>query len=207
MASLVDAEATACYAERISKETEARRSFLSRWASGQAQADLGWRPVEPFERTSSSMSPCEMPPRVPRIATTHPELVKDSVGDLGLAGGTSKRFGGKWDTTANLKPRSGDKLVPVAKKGPHDCYCEVGFGCFSEVKGPKPHNFGRKGTFEREFWTNTPGCLPPSPAAHTHVSRLVQTPCARSELALVWDYKGKDKKDPLAELDVAVAGQ
>jgi len=32
-------------------------------------------------------------------------------------------------------------------------------------------------------------------------------PCARSELALVWDYKSKEKKDPLAELDVAVAGQ
>ena len=170
MASLVDAEATACYAERIAKETEARRAFLSRWTSGAAQADLSWRPVEPFERTSSSMSPCEQPPRVPRIATTHPELVKDSVGDLGLTGGTPKRFGGKWDTTANLQPLSRETASPVAKKGPHDCYCPVGYGCFSEVKSPMRTNFGRRGTFEREFWTNTPGCAPslPSPSARAH---------------------------------------
>lgn len=45
-------------------------------------------------------------------------------------------------------------------------------------------NFGLMGTFEREFWTNTPG-----------------------ELALVWDFKSQmsDKQKELAALDKKVA--
>ena len=59
----------------------------------------------------------------------------------------------------------------VVKKGPHDCYCEIGYNCWSMAGKARTANFGMMGVFEREFYTNTPG-----------------------ELALVWDFKSEEEK-------------
>ena len=100
-----------------------------------------------------------MPPRIPKTALARPDLYRDSIGDEGLAGGTPKRFGGRWDCSSHASPGSGGSPTQrECKKGPHDCYCEIGFGCFSQAKGARPENHGRISSFKREFWTNTPGC-------------------------------------------------
>ena len=53
----------------------------------------------------------------------------------------------------------------VVKKGPHDCYCEVGYNCWSMAGKARTANFGLMGVFEREFWSNTPGELVTNPHA------------------------------------------
>ena len=63
-----------------------------------------------------------------------------------------------------------EKKHREVKVGPHDCYCEVGFNCW-QSKYLKPPAHGLQGTFEREFFTNTPG-----------------------ELALVWQLGENDKE-------------
>ena len=189
MATLVDTAQSACFAERIAKENESRYAFDKKWG-GSKKIDMGWRPIEPFEPTSSSSSPAEMPPRIPVTALTRPDLYRDSVGDEGLAGGTPKRFGGRWDCASTLSGTSQDDSPSrkrEVKKGPHDCYCEIGFGCFSQTAQARPENHGRISSFKREFWTDTPGAL-----------------------AMVWQYKGKGEKGSpseksLAQLDEAVA--
>ncbi len=169
------------YAEQIEKEDQGRRMWKKRY--GQMFHGAQWRPVEPFENGSSSFSDTEVPPKIPTAAISYPFLFKDTVGDDGLCGGTPKRFGGRWDCTQRgPNELDGDKPMRVIKNGPHDCYCEIGFGAWSMAGKARTVNHGLRGTFEREFWTNTPG-----------------------ELALVWDYKGKGSK-ALADLDAKVAG-
>ena len=109
---------------------------------------------------------------MPVAAIRNPYLYKDTVGDDGLAGGTPSRFGGKWDVlTKHIPVDHGDKPQRVVKKGPHDCYCDVGYNCWSMAGKARTANFGLMGVFEREFYTNTPG-----------------------ELALVWDHKTEEEK-------------
>mmetsp|Transcript_49420 Transcript_49420/g.122827 ORF Transcript_49420/g.122827 Transcript_49420/m.122827 type:complete len:191 (-) Transcript_49420:260-832(-) len=158
-----------CYKELIEKEDAARRGWAKKYAGNW---DAKWRPAEPLEATGASLSKTEMPPTVPKAATQYPALFRDTVGDEGLAGGTPKRFGGRWDVTANLNPVSHEgKPVRVVKKGPHDQYCDIGYNCWKMAGKQRTHNYGLQGVFERELWTNTPG-----------------------ELALVWDYKGELSK-------------
>ena len=86
-----------------------------------------------------------------------------------------------------------EKKHREVKVGPHDCYCEVGFNCW-QSKYLKPPAHGLQGTFEREFFTNTPG-----------------------ELALVWQLGENDKErlkqrmrkneEAMAKLDVGVAAK
>ena len=96
---------------------------------------------------------------VPKVALEYPELFRDSVGDEGLAGGTPKRFGGRWDCTAvanEIEALQGGSPTR-SRKGPHDCYCEVGFKCFSQAGAARVENYGRRNRFYKELWTNTPG--------------------------------------------------
>lgn len=139
----------------------------------------------------------ELPSGLPISAIRNPPLYKDTVGNEGLSGGTPLRFGGRWDVVSEKVEQYQDPNKPqkVVKKGPHDCYCDVGYNCWSMAGCAPAHhvfmpralateslflavpmparskarttNFGLRGVFEREFWTNTPG-----------------------ELALVWDTKG-----------------
>ena len=141
------------YCELIEKEDKGRRMWKERYGN----RDMGWRPVEPFEKGSSSYSDSEVPPKIPSAAVAYPFLFTDTVGDLGLAGGTPKRFGGRWDCTQR-DPSTDDKPARVVKKGPHDCYCEIGFGAWSMAGKARTVNHGLKSDFHREFWTNTPGC-------------------------------------------------
>ena len=127
------------------------------WRKRFGNRELGWRPVEPFEKGSSSYSDTEVPPKIPSAAVSYPFLFTDSVGDLGLAGGTPKRFGGKWDCTQR-QPSTDEKPARVVKNGPHDCYCEIGFGAWSMAGKARTVNHGLVSNFKREFWTNTPGC-------------------------------------------------
>ena len=146
-----------CYKELIEKEDAARRDWFTKFGGSW---DQKWRPIEPFERGGASNSKGELPTSVPVPARKHPELYRDTVGDEGLAGGTPARFGGRWDVLANLKPIDhGDKPPRVVKKGPHDLYCDIGYNCWNMAGKARTHNFGLMGTFEREFWTNTPGCV------------------------------------------------
>lgn len=147
-----------CYKELIEKEDAARRLYQTRYGG---KKEGRWRPIEPFEATSASGSKLEMPAGVPQAALKHPELFRDSVGDDALTGGTAKRFGGRWDVTANNVPIDHGSHAPrVVKKGPHDCYCDIGFNAWSMAGKARTHNFGLKGVFERDFWTNTPGYAP-----------------------------------------------
>ena len=177
--NLTFVDTVANYKEQIQKEDQGRRMWKKRFGG---DFNLGWRPVEPFEKGSSSYSDTEIPPKIPTAAISYPFLFRDTVGDEGLAGGTPKRFGGRWDCTQRGPSElDGAKPQRVVKKGPHDCYCEIGFGAWSMAGKARTVNHGLRGTFEREFWTNTPG-----------------------ELALVWDYKGKGSK-AMAKLDAEVA--
>lgn len=154
-----------CYKELIDKEDTARRTWKSKYGR---EWDAGWRPVEPFESKGASDSKMELPSGVPKAALRHPALYQDTVGNDGLTGGTPHRFGGRWDVLSRQREIDhGDKPQRVVKKGPHDCFCEVGYNCWSMAGKARTANYGLQGVFEREFWTNTPG-----------------------ELALVWDHKG-----------------
>mmetsp|Transcript_24453 Transcript_24453/g.47644 ORF Transcript_24453/g.47644 Transcript_24453/m.47644 type:complete len:186 (+) Transcript_24453:232-789(+) len=168
------------FKETCAKENAAQRAWKEKYGS---RLDDSWQPVEPFEKSSYSRSKCESPTKAPsRIALRNPELYRDSIGDEGLAGGTPKRFGGRWDKTAVASEL--DQSIPsghVVRRGPHDCYCDVGFKAWSMAGHARTENHGRRSTFKKELWTNTPG-----------------------ELALVWDYNGKGNKD-LAQLDKEVA--
>mmetsp|Transcript_12094 Transcript_12094/g.28640 ORF Transcript_12094/g.28640 Transcript_12094/m.28640 type:complete len:207 (-) Transcript_12094:51-671(-) len=196
--NLTYTDTVANYCEMISKEDQGRRMWKKRFGHlyGADGASSGWRPVEPFEKGSSSYSDTELPPKIPSAAVSYPFLFTDSVGDLGLAGGTPKRFGGKWDCTQR-QPTTDSKPPRVVKKGPHDCYCEIGFGAWSMAGKARTVNHGLKEAGLKDLWTNTPG-----------------------ELALVWDFKGsKDRKlkaeqqkqakleEQLAMLDAQVASK
>ena len=199
-----------CYKELIEKEDEGRRRGR---AAGLAHRDA-WKPVEPFEMGSASYSICEEKPKIPTAAIEHPAHFRDTVGDESMVGGTPARFGGKWDCTLTHAPdgrtfkpwesvgltinpdgsvSEAEKKHREVKVGPHDCYCEVGFNCW-QSKYLKPPAHGLQGTFEREFFTNTPG-----------------------ELALVWQLGENDKErlkqrmrkneEAMAKLDVGVAAK
>ena len=126
--------------------------------------------AEPFERAGASDSKMELPCGIPGAALRNPALYRDTVGNDGLAGGTPQRFFGKWDVLSKNDPGPdhSDKPQRVVKKGPHDCYCDIGYNAWSMAGKARSANYGLKGVFQREFWTNTPG-----------------------ELALVWDSKGQ----------------
>ena len=157
--NLTYTDTVANYCEMISKEDQGRRMWKKRFGHlyGADGASSGWRPVEPFEKGSSSYSDTELPPKIPSAAVSYPFLFTDSVGDLGLAGGTPKRFGGKWDCTQR-QPTTDSKPPRVVKKGPHDCYCEIGFGAWSMAGKARTVNHGLKEAGLKDLWTNTPGC-------------------------------------------------
>jgi len=157
--NLTYTDTVANYCEMINKEDQGRRMWKKRFGHlyGADGASSGWRPVEPFEKGSSSYSDTELPPKIPSAAVSYPFLFTDSVGDLGLAGGTPKRFGGKWDCTQR-QPTTDSKPPRVVKKGPHDCYCEIGFGAWSMAGKARTVNHGLKEAGLKDLWTNTPGC-------------------------------------------------
>jgi len=166
------------YRERIEKEQAAAKD----WPRKYGHVSKSWRPVEPFERKSCSKSTLEAPVTgPPKWATDYPERARDTVGDDGLAGGTPKRFGGRWDVTTIGQPGFETNPSLVVSKGPHDCYCEIGFHAYQMAGKARSENFGRRGCFAKELWTNTPG-----------------------ELALVW-ASTKGANDKYSKLDAAVA--
>ena len=75
----------------------------------------------------------ELPSSMPASAIRNPPLYRDTVGNEGLAGGTPLRFGGQWDIVSKkvVFPTDEDKPQRTVKKGPHDCYCDVGYNCWS----------------------------------------------------------------------------
>ena len=185
---LIDKEDTA--------RREWKNRFGAKYGAGKNATD--WRPVEPFEAKGASNSKTELPSGIPAAAyvlerwnhqasqmlvtltallTKHnmccacrlrnPPQFRDTVGNDGLAGGTKNCFGGVWDI---VTPKVVDEEPKqrVVKKGPHDCYCEIGYNCWSMAGKMRTVNHGLMGTFEREFWTNTPG-----------------------EMAMVWDSNGE----------------
>ena len=157
----------------IDKEDTARRNWKERYGKRFAVGGQGWRPVEPFEKDGASDAKTELPAAIPVSAIRNPPLYRDTVGNEGLAGGTPLRFGGQWDVVSQKVERWVDPNKPPrqVKKGPHDCYCDVGYNCWNMAGKARTANYGLMGTFEREFWTNTPG-----------------------ELALVWDYSKEREK-------------
>ena len=82
--SLAFTDSVICYKELIDKEETAKRTWKQKYGS----SDLGWRPVEPFERTGASSSKTEMPAGIPVSAIRNPDLYRDTVGGDCLAGGT-----------------------------------------------------------------------------------------------------------------------
>ena len=170
----------------IDKEDTARRNWKARYGQKFASGAQGWRPVEPFEREGASDAKTELPSAVPVSAIRNPPLYRDTVGNEGLAGGTPLRFGGQWDVVSQKVERWQDpnKAPRQVKKGPHDCYCDVGYNCWNMAGKARTANYGLMGTFEKEFWTNTPG-----------------------ELALVWDYSKERAKQEAASAPAPAAGK
>ena len=129
--ALTYTDSVICYKELIDKEETAKRQ----WKDKYGKSDLGWRPVEPFEATGASNSKMELPSGMPSAALRNPALYKDTVGGDGLAGGTPYRFGGRWDVLTKNQPidysYKGEKPPRVIKKGPHDCYCDIGYNAWS----------------------------------------------------------------------------
>ena len=64
---------------------------------------------------------------MPVSAIRNPALYTDTVGNDGLAGGTPLRFGGEWDIVSEKVARMDPSGSRTVKKGPHDCYCEIGY--------------------------------------------------------------------------------
>ena len=122
-----------CYKELIGKEDTGRRVWKDRWGETFRDGAGPWRPVEPFERTGASDSKAELPGSVPISAIRNPKLYRDHVGNDALAGGTPLRFGGQWDIVSDKVERWVDpnKKPNVVKKGPHDCYCDIGYNAWS----------------------------------------------------------------------------
>jgi hypothetical protein len=109
------------------QEDTGRRVWKQRW--GPVFQEGGpWRPVEPFERTGASDSKAELPTGIPPSALRNPKQYYDHVGNDMLAGGTPLRFGGQWDIVSQkVTPwQDPNKKPNVVKKGPHDCYCDIG---------------------------------------------------------------------------------
>ena len=154
-AGLTFTDSVICYKELIEKEDTARRAGKQRLKEKDVKAM--WRPVEPFEATGASESKTELPPSIPVSAIRNPPLYRDTVGNEGLAGGTPLRFGGEWDIVSEKVEKYVDpnKAQRTVKKGPHDCYCDIGFNAWSMAGKARTHNFGLRGVFEREFWTNS----------------------------------------------------
>jgi hypothetical protein len=141
-----------CYKELIDKEDTSRRTWKAKYGNS---FDAGWRPVEPFERLGASDSKMELPSGIPVSAIRNPPLYRDTVGNEGLAGGTPHRFGGKWDVVSEKVEQQHERPQRAVKKGPHECYCDVGYNCWSMAGKARTANFGLQGVFEREFWTNS----------------------------------------------------
>ena len=156
--NLTYTDTVANYCEMIEKEDQGRRMWKKRFGHlyGPDSDRSIWRPVEPFEKGSSSYSDTELPPKIPSAAVAYPFLFTDSVGDLGLAGGTPKRFGGRWDCTQTGLPNKPPRRV--VKKGPHDCYCEIRCAAWSMAGKARTVNHGLKEAGLKDLWTNTPGC-------------------------------------------------
>ena len=156
-AGLTFTDSVICYKELIEKEDTARRTWKERFGKAFEDGKGPWRPVEPFEIKGSSNSKMDLPAGIPVSAIRNPPLYRDSVGNQGLAGGTPHRFGGNWDIVSEkVEPYvDPDKAQKVIKKGPHDCYCDVGYNCWSMAGKSRTANFGLRGVFEREFWTNS----------------------------------------------------
>ena len=116
-----------CYKELIDKEDTARRLWKDKYGKKFGPQST-WRPVEPFEAMGASDSKMELPSGIPVSAIRNPPLYRDTVGNEGLAGGTPLRFGGQWDVVSQkITPWQDPNKPPrVNKKGPHDCYCDVG---------------------------------------------------------------------------------
>ena len=128
-----------CFKEQIDKEDTGRRHWKERFGPMFTDGTSApWRPVEPFERTGASDSKAELPMGVPVSALRNPKLYVDHVGNDMLAGGTPLRFGGQWDIVSEKKElwQDPNKKPNVVKKGPHDCYCEI--GCASREPKAQP---------------------------------------------------------------------
>ena len=122
-----------CYKELIDKEDTARRSWKERYGKQFSTEGMPWRPVEPFERGGASDSKAEVPSGVPVSAIRNPFLYQDTVGNEGFAGGTPLRFGGQWDIVSAKVEQAQDPDKPPRelRKGPHDCYCDIGYNAWS----------------------------------------------------------------------------
>lgn len=124
-----------CYKELIDKEDTGRRQWHARFGEQFKKGGGGWRPVEPFEKAAASDSKTELPSGVPVSALRNPALYRDTVGNEGLAGGTPLRFGGDWDIVSEKVAQAQDpNKVPLNRqKGPHDCFCEIGYNCWEKA--------------------------------------------------------------------------
>lgn len=196
------------------QEDTGRRVWKQRW--GPVFQEGGpWRPVEPFERTGASDSKAELPTGIPPSALRNPKQYYDHVGNDMLAGGTPLRFGGQWDIVSQkVTPwQDPNKKPNVVKKGPHDCYCDIGCAPWDISPPPRldvqshieftahaPSHRREPYLVARGCATRRYNCWSMAGKARTENHGLMgvferefwsNTP---GELALVWDFKGEGNK-------------
>ena len=164
-----------CWKELIDKEQTGHRVWKEKW--GPVFQDGGpWRPVEPFERSGASEAKGELPAGIPGSAIRNPKLYRDHVGKDGLAGGTPNRFGGQWDLVSERAERwvDPDKPPNVVKKGPHDCYCDIGYNCESAGLDPMTCAFELLLACTLPASLHPLFCSPRRRRIDTHLCRLVE---------------------------------
>lgn len=141
-----------CYKNQIERETQARTTWNDKYGADHGRGK-GWRPVEPFEAKSCSSSSLETPhTQAPWQARKYPNMFVDTVGDEGLVGGSPKKAGMMWDINAPYDPETiaaaqatidSTKPPRELRKGPHDCYGEIGYGCTNLAASGSPVRHGR----------------------------------------------------------------
>lgn len=140
---------TECYVNLITKEALARSTWTEKYGKDWGvEGAKTWRPIEPFETKSCSKHILETPrTHAPRQARQYPKAFVDTVGDEALLGGTPKKYGMMWDINSLFDPETiaaaqaaldPNKKPREVRKGPHDCYCEIGYGCWDPAASGSP---------------------------------------------------------------------
>lgn len=163
---------TECYQDLIKREISARTSWKEKYGKDWGpEGSNAWRPVEPFEGKSCSKHFLETPKtQAPWQARAYPNMFVDTIGNDSLIGGTPKSRGMTWDINSLYDPEtiaaaraamSPNKQSREVRKGPHDCYCEIGYGCWDPKDSGSPAksvHYGRQQAM-KAMYTQMPSAL------------------------------------------------
>jgi hypothetical protein len=160
---------TECYIDLITKEALSRSTWAEKYGKDWgAEGAKAWRPVEPYEGYSCSKHFLETPKKqAPKQARQYPRMFVGTVGNEALLGGTPKKSGMMWDINSPYDPETiaaaqaaldHNKKPREVRKGPHDCYCEIGYGCWDPAASSPAKHHGRPAAM-KAMYTQMPSSL------------------------------------------------